>query len=95
MRLCHEVESRFGRDRDTEERWGPRTLDLDLLAIEGTTVDEPDLVVPHPRLAERAFALVPLAEIAPSLEIGGVAVRDLLARLGDVRGIRPAGPEPL
>jgi 2-amino-4-hydroxy-6-hydroxymethyldihydropteridine diphosphokinase len=49
------------------ERWGPRTLDVDLLWIDGVTVDEPDLVVPHPRMWERAFVLVPLAELAPDL----------------------------
>ena len=58
-----EIEARFGRVR--AERWGPRTLDLDVLWIEGLAVDDPRLEVPHPRLHERAFALVPLLEIAP------------------------------
>lgn len=49
------------------ERWGPRTLDVDVLWIEGVTVDQPDLVVPHPRMWERAFVLVPLADLAPDL----------------------------
>lgn len=57
------VEARFGRVR--AERWGPRTLDLDLLWIDGLAVDAPRLVVPHPRLHERAFALVPLLELVP------------------------------
>jgi 2-amino-4-hydroxy-6-hydroxymethyldihydropteridine diphosphokinase len=57
------VEARFGRART--ERWGPRTLDLDLLWIDGLAVDAPRLVVPHPRLHERAFALVPLLELVP------------------------------
>jgi len=57
------IERRFGRVRT--ERWAPRTLDLDVLWIAGVAVDEPELVVPHPRLAERRFALVPLLEVAP------------------------------
>jgi 2-amino-4-hydroxy-6-hydroxymethyldihydropteridine diphosphokinase len=57
------VEAHLGRVRT--EPWGPRTLDLDLLWIEGLAVDAPRLVVPHPRLHERAFALVPLLELAP------------------------------
>lgn len=57
------IEARFGRVR--AERWGPRTVDLDLLWIEGVAIDTPRLVVPHPRLRERAFALVPLLEVVP------------------------------
>jgi 2-amino-4-hydroxy-6-hydroxymethyldihydropteridine diphosphokinase len=57
------IEARFGRVR--RERWGPRTLDLDLLWIAGTTVNDARLVVPHPRLTERAFALLPLLDVAP------------------------------
>jgi len=57
------VEASLGRVR--AERWGPRTIDLDLLWIEGTVVDHERLVVPHPRLLEREFALAPLREIAP------------------------------
>jgi 2-amino-4-hydroxy-6-hydroxymethyldihydropteridine diphosphokinase len=57
------IEARLGRVRG--ERWGPRTVDLDLLWIEGVAIDTPRLVVPHPRLHERAFALVPLLEVAP------------------------------
>ena len=54
-------------DRVREVRWGPRTLDVDVLWIEGEEVDEPDLVVPHPRMLERAFVMVPLAEVAPDV----------------------------
>jgi 2-amino-4-hydroxy-6-hydroxymethyldihydropteridine diphosphokinase len=57
------IERALGRVR--RERWGPRVIDLDVLWIEGTVVDDPRLVVPHPRLRERAFALVPLLEVAP------------------------------
>jgi 2-amino-4-hydroxy-6-hydroxymethyldihydropteridine diphosphokinase len=75
------VERRLGRVRDGA-RWGPRTLDLDLLLYDARVVDEPGLRVPHPRLHERRFALEPLAELAPSLEIPGQGrVSELLARL--------------
>jgi 2-amino-4-hydroxy-6-hydroxymethyldihydropteridine diphosphokinase len=57
------IEARLGRVR--VERWGPRTIDLDLLWIDGLAIETPRLVVPHPRLCERAFALVPLLEIVP------------------------------
>jgi 2-amino-4-hydroxy-6-hydroxymethyldihydropteridine diphosphokinase len=63
------VEQRLGRVR--EERWGPRTIDLDLLLYGDEVLDEPGLTVPHPRLHERRFALEPLADLAPSLEIPG------------------------
>jgi 2-amino-4-hydroxy-6-hydroxymethyldihydropteridine diphosphokinase len=59
------IERALGRDRAEGVRWGPRTIDIDLLWIEGEEVSEPGLVVPHPRLVERAFALVPLVELVP------------------------------
>lgn len=65
------VERELGRLR-TGPRWGPRTIDLDLLVHGDAVVDEPGLQVPHPRLAERVFALEPLAELAPDLTIPGV-----------------------
>jgi 2-amino-4-hydroxy-6-hydroxymethyldihydropteridine diphosphokinase len=74
----HKIEKRFGRDRAREERWGPRTLDLDLIAYDDAVIDQPDLTLPHPRLFERAFVLVPLAEIAPERVIAGRKVRDAL-----------------
>ena len=58
------IEAKFGRIR--RERWGPRTLDLDLLLFDDLILDSPTLELPHPRLGERAFVLVPLAEIAPN-----------------------------
>lgn len=61
-----DIERTRGRDRTRAPRWGPRTLDLDLLLYADRIIDEPDLVVPHPRMHERPFVLVPLAEIAPS-----------------------------
>src|SRR5271155_2791921 len=75
----HKVEQKFGRDRAHEPRWGPRTLDLDLIAYDDVTIDKPELTLPHPRLFERAFVLVPLAEIAPDRLIAGRRVKDALA----------------
>jgi 2-amino-4-hydroxy-6-hydroxymethyldihydropteridine diphosphokinase len=63
--VCHRLETAAGRVRG--ERWGPRTLDVDILWMDGVTVDEPDLQVPHPRLWERRFVLAPLRELAPEL----------------------------
>ncbi len=81
--VCHRLESAAGRVRT--ERWGPRTLDVDILWIDGVEVDDPDLQVPHPRFQERRFVLAPLADLAPEL------VDDAWwdAAVGDVR---PAGP---
>jgi 2-amino-4-hydroxy-6-hydroxymethyldihydropteridine diphosphokinase len=74
------IEERFGRVRSEGEKWGPRVLDLDLLVYGEESLDEPGLHLPHPHLHERAFVLVPLAEIAPNLAIPGRGkVRDLLA----------------
>jgi 2-amino-4-hydroxy-6-hydroxymethyldihydropteridine diphosphokinase len=86
-----ECERALGRDRARERRWGPRTIDLDLLAYDDVVVHDADLILPHPRLLERGFVLVPLAEIAPNLEIGGVAVRDALSRV-DQSGIEKLPP---
>lgn len=81
-----DIERRLGRVR--KERYGPRTIDLDLLLYGDAVVDEPGLVVPHPRLHERAFALEPLHELAPKLVVPGRgSVADLLAALaGERRG---------
>jgi 2-amino-4-hydroxy-6-hydroxymethyldihydropteridine diphosphokinase len=80
----HKIESKLGRDRASERRWGPRTLDLDLIAYDDVSVQRPELTLPHPRLFERAFVLVPLAEIAPDRVIAGRSVADALARLSTV-----------
>jgi 2-amino-4-hydroxy-6-hydroxymethyldihydropteridine diphosphokinase len=75
-----EVERRLGRER--RERWGPRTIDLDLLLHGDDVLDEPGLTVPHPRLHERRFALEPLLDLDPDLVVPGRGrVIDLLARL--------------
>jgi 2-amino-4-hydroxy-6-hydroxymethyldihydropteridine diphosphokinase len=74
------VERELGRER--RERWGPRTIDLDLLLYGDETIDEPGLTVPHPRLHERRFALEPLIDLDPELAIPGHGpVSDLLAGL--------------
>ncbi len=65
------VELTLGRDRAHEKRNGPRTADIDIIAYDDLTLDEPNLTLPHPRLFERAFVLVPLAEIAPDRVIAG------------------------
>lgn len=78
---AHEIERAFGRDRHKEERWGPRSLDIDLLTYGEETLDDPRLTLPHPRLFERAFVLVPLTEIAPDAVIAGRSLREVLAGL--------------
>jgi 2-amino-4-hydroxy-6-hydroxymethyldihydropteridine diphosphokinase len=72
------IEEKFGRVR--QERWGPRTLDLDLLLYDDLILDSPKLQIPHPRMRQRAFVLVPLAEIAPNWvePISGCAIKDLV-----------------
>ena len=76
-----DVEARLGRER-IGPKWGPRTIDLDLLLYGDEVIDEPGLVVPHPRLLEREFVLEPLADLAPLLKIpGDGTVHDALAGL--------------
>jgi len=86
---AHEIEQRFGRVRT--QRWGPRTLDVDIVAVGDELVDEPDLVVPHPRAAERAFVLLPWLDADPDAALPGHGpIADLLAGL-DTTGVRPRG----
>jgi 2-amino-4-hydroxy-6-hydroxymethyldihydropteridine diphosphokinase len=80
------VELKLGRDRANEMRYGPRTADIDIIAYDDLAIDEPNLTLPHPRLFERAFVLVPLNEIAPALVIGGRKVSEALAAV-DATGI--------
>jgi 2-amino-4-hydroxy-6-hydroxymethyldihydropteridine diphosphokinase len=81
---CLEVERELGRTRST--RWGPRVIDLDILVYRNETIATSGLTLPHPRIAERAFVLVPLAEIAPDLTIQGRRVGDLVGAV-DTSGI--------
>jgi 2-amino-4-hydroxy-6-hydroxymethyldihydropteridine diphosphokinase len=100
------IEAAFGRERAREVRWGPRPLDIDLLVVGDRQVDTPDLVLPHPRIAERAFVLVPLLEVWPGGELpdgrrltrllaalAPVEDIDLFVRLEDVPGRHVARPE--
>ena len=89
LAVCHRLESAAQRVR--MQRWGPRTLDVDIIWIDGVTVDEPDLVIPHPRWSERTFVLAPLADLAPEL-----VDEDVFARAqGQVQQVEPlAGWEP-
>lgn len=83
------VEAGFGRHRIDGERWGPRTLDLDLLLYGDAMIDEPGLRVPHPHLHERAFALVPLLEVMPDARIPGYGdARDAVSVL-EMSNIHP------
>ena len=77
----HKIEAKFGRDRTRETRWGPRTLDLDLIAYDDVSIQKPELTLPHPRLFDRAFVLVPLLEIAPQRVIAGRSVAAALVQL--------------
>jgi 2-amino-4-hydroxy-6-hydroxymethyldihydropteridine diphosphokinase len=71
--VCHRLEAAAGRVR--QERWGPRTLDVDILWMDGIELDEPDLQIPHPRMQSRRFVLAPLAHIAPELVPAGAIDR--------------------
>lgn len=92
LRACLEVETELGRVRG--ERWGPRTIDIDLLACGEREISEPDLTIPHPRMHERAFVLVPLLELDADPPLpGGRRISSLRlgpAALTDVRPYAPA-----
>ena len=88
--LLQATEAGLGRRRG--ERWGPRTLDLDLLLYDGPPIDSPELTVPHPRAKERAFVLVPLVDADPFARFpDGEAAVDALAKLAPVGGVVPVG----
>jgi 2-amino-4-hydroxy-6-hydroxymethyldihydropteridine diphosphokinase len=63
--VCHRLET--AADRERHERWGPRTLDVDIIWMDGVSIDEPDLQIPHPRMLVRRFVMAPLAELAPDV----------------------------
>lgn len=83
------IERRFGREREAAVQWGPRILDLDLLLYGDAVIDEPGLRVPHPYLHERAFALVPLAQLGPGLQVPGKGTVAALLRAIDSQGCVP------
>ncbi|MEJ2375723.1 MAG: 2-amino-4-hydroxy-6-hydroxymethyldihydropteridine diphosphokinase [Pseudolabrys sp.] len=87
----HAIERELGRDRANETRNGPRTADIDILAYGDETLDTPDLTLPHPRLFERAFVLVPLEEIAADRIVAGVRVADAAAKV-DRTGVEKLPP---
>ncbi|AUH41528.1 2-amino-4-hydroxy-6-hydroxymethyldihydropteridine diphosphokinase [Streptomyces sp. CMB-StM0423] len=87
MERAHAVEEAFARVRD--EQWGPRTLDVDIVAYQGVLSDDPALTLPHPRAHERAFVLVPWHDVDPAAELPGRGpVAELLAQVGR-QGVRP------
>jgi 2-amino-4-hydroxy-6-hydroxymethyldihydropteridine diphosphokinase len=88
---AQEVEFKLGRDRAHEKRWGPRTADIDIIAYDDLALDELGLTLPHPRLFERAFVLLPLAEIAGDRVIAGRRTKDALTGL-DTSGIEKLPP---
>jgi len=89
---CREVEARLGRVRG--RRWGPRTIDVDILVYGNVEMAEPDLVIPHPELRRRAFVLIPLAELDAGLRLpGGETVEALLEALPDRGGVGGGDPK--
>jgi len=87
LAACHAVEAAHGRDRAAEVRWGPRALDVDLVAYGALVAADAELAVPHPRARERAFVLLPWASLAPDDVLPGAGrVADLAAALGDPAG---------
>jgi 2-amino-4-hydroxy-6-hydroxymethyldihydropteridine diphosphokinase len=90
LELCLVLEKEMNRVRIV--RWGPRTLDIDILTFEGVESDEERLLLPHPRIAERGFVLMPLCDYAPDTKIGTKSARDLLAQ-ADAGGIEPVSED--
>ena len=88
LAACQDIERRQGRRRDGE-RWGPRTLDLDILVYGDLVASDTALTVPHPELANRPFVLGPLAEIAPALRVPGLGSVAELARRSDLASLEP------
>ena len=91
LERAREVETAFGRNRENEVRWGPRTVDIDILSYGNVTMNTRELTLPHPHLFERAFVLLPLAEMLPACEIAGVRIKDALAKV-DTAGIERLPP---
>ncbi len=91
LERCLAVERELGRTR--AERWGPRTIDIDVLTFDGLDVDEPDLRIPHPRMHERAFVLVPLAELDADPPLpGGRRLSEVSLPPSEILGVRPYAP---
>jgi 2-amino-4-hydroxy-6-hydroxymethyldihydropteridine diphosphokinase len=92
LERTQEVELKLGRDRLAEKRWGPRTADIDILAYDDIRISDRNLTLPHPLMFERAFVLVPLAEIAGDKVIGGKRVKDWVHKV-DAAGIMKLPPK--
>lgn len=91
LAACRRVEAALGRER--EIRWGPRTIDVDVLLLDGRALNGPDLTVPHPRMHERAFVLLPLIELDPDPMLpDGRRVLDIPLGPSAVAGARPFAP---
>ncbi|HPD00560.1 MAG TPA: 2-amino-4-hydroxy-6-hydroxymethyldihydropteridine diphosphokinase [Acetivibrio sp.] len=75
-------------ERKREIRWGPRTIDIDMLLYDDLTFETPKLTIPHPRMFERAFVLVPLKEICSDMELFGIIIDDAIKKCSDRDGIR-------
>ncbi|WKD58159.1 Bifunctional folate synthesis protein [Corynebacterium capitovis DSM 44611] len=82
---CQRLEREARRVRDV--RWGPRTLDVDIISIDGVTSADPELTLPHPRARERAFVLIPWLEVEPDAALEGEAVAGIVEKLG-AQGVR-------
>jgi 2-amino-4-hydroxy-6-hydroxymethyldihydropteridine diphosphokinase len=90
LAACGRVEHALGRVRDV--RWGPRTIDIDILLMQNTVMSDPKLTVPHPRLTERAFALLPLLQLAPTAKLpDGTPLAAFAGQVG-AQGARVVGP---
>lgn len=91
LAACNEVEAALGRVRDV--RWGPRTIDIDVLTIDGFASDDPRLTVPHPRMTQRAFVLLPLLDLDPDPVLSdGTRVLDVPLGPNAVGGAHPSAP---
>ncbi|WP_045836457.1 2-amino-4-hydroxy-6-hydroxymethyldihydropteridine diphosphokinase [Hyphomicrobium sp. 99] len=86
LKHCQAVENDMGRVRT--RRWGPRIIDVDILTFRDLEIADPDLTVPHPLIAERAFVLVPLKDVAPELTLNGRTIEEMLEKL-DTREVQP------
>jgi 2-amino-4-hydroxy-6-hydroxymethyldihydropteridine diphosphokinase len=86
LSVCLEIEARLGRER--RERWGPRTIDLDVLIYGTEKLNDERIVLPHPRMHERSFVMLPLAEIAPDVPVNGRKAREIASDPG-MAGLRP------
>jgi 2-amino-4-hydroxy-6-hydroxymethyldihydropteridine diphosphokinase len=91
LAACNRVESALGRVR--EVRWGPRTVDIDVLLFDDRRIDEPTLTVPHPRMTQRAFVLLPLLELVPDPVLpGGERIAEIRLGADAASGARPFAP---